>query len=57
MGEKVPAHTGGADLSICQRFKVLAKVVPAHTGGADLSNQFIVYCIIKVQKVAKQKCR
>ena len=33
----VPAHTGGADLSISSSVAFSISSVPAHTGGADLS--------------------
>ena len=33
----VPAHTGGADLSVDDNAVLLGDLVPAHTGGADLS--------------------
>ena len=39
----VPAHTGGADLSVAVFASFFADTVPAHTGGADLSPTSVYY--------------
>ena len=38
----VPAHTGGADLSVIWTSSMFSWTVPAHTGGADLSTEGVV---------------